>query len=71
MEQVTWSHLGIHDKPCGVLNTDGFYDPLLGFLAQGVDLGFIAPHLVEALVVSSDPNHVVAAMSEARSSESR
>ena len=39
METVTWVHLGIHDKPCGVLNADGFFDHLLTFLAQAVDLG--------------------------------
>jgi uncharacterized protein (TIGR00730 family) len=62
METVTWVHLGIHDKPCGVLNTDGFYDPLLHFMEQAVDLGFIAPHLVKALVVSPDPDDLVNAL---------
>ena len=34
MEAVTWVHLGIHDKPCGVLNVDGFFDHLLRFLTS-------------------------------------
>jgi uncharacterized protein (TIGR00730 family) len=59
METVTWVHLGIHDKPCAVLNTDGFFDLLLTFLRQVVDLGFIAPELVHALVVSADPDELL------------
>jgi uncharacterized protein (TIGR00730 family) len=55
METVTWVHLGIHDKPCGILNVDGFFDHLLTFLAHAVDMGFIAPGLVDSLVVSGDP----------------
>jgi uncharacterized protein (TIGR00730 family) len=43
METVTWVHLGIHDKPCGVLNVDGFFDHLLRFLEHAVEMGFIAP----------------------------
>ncbi len=65
METVTWVHLGIHDKPCGVLNTDGFFDLLLPFMERAVDLGFIAPQLVKALVVSSDPDDLVGTLLEA------
>ncbi len=62
MEAVTWVHLGIHDKPCAVLNTDGFFDLLLTFMGQAVDLGFIAPQLVDALVVSDDPDALLDAV---------
>ncbi len=62
METVTWVHLGIHDKPCAVLNTDGFFDLLLTFMGQAVDLGFIAPHLVDSLVVSDDPGELLDAV---------
>ena len=55
METVTWVHLGIHDKPCGVLNVDGFFDHLLRFLAHAVERGFIAAQLVSTIVVSDDP----------------
>lgn len=55
METVTWVHLGIHDKPCGILNVGGFFDHLLTFLANAVDMSFIAPDLVNSLVVSDDP----------------
>lgn len=45
-EVTTWTQLRFHDKPVGVLNTDGYYDLLLAFLAQGNREGFIrAQHL--------------------------
>ena len=36
-EVLTWAQLGIHRKPCGLLNVDGFYAPLKQFLDQAVD----------------------------------
>ncbi|GAY57524.1 hypothetical protein WN944_009120 [Citrus x changshan-huyou] len=41
LEMITWSQLGIHDKPVGVLNVDGYYDSLLRFFDKGVEEGFI------------------------------
>jgi uncharacterized protein (TIGR00730 family) len=55
MEAVTWVHLGIHDKPCGVLNVEGFFDHLLRFLTHAVETGFIPGPLVNDLIVSDDP----------------
>jgi uncharacterized protein (TIGR00730 family) len=55
MEAVTWVHLGIHDKPCGVLNVDGFFDDLLRFLMHAVEAGFIPGPLVNGLIISDDP----------------
>jgi uncharacterized protein (TIGR00730 family) len=67
METVTWVHLGIHDKPCGILNVDGFFDHLLTFLASAVDMGFIAPDLVNSLVVSGDPAGLLDALATSQS----
>ena len=39
MESVTWAQLGIHDKPCGILNVNGFYDDLLVFVRNAVGSG--------------------------------
>nr|KAJ0225613.1 hypothetical protein LSAT_V11C100042410 [Lactuca sativa] len=41
LEMVTWSQLGIHDKPVGLLNVDGYYDSLLALFDKGVEEGFI------------------------------
>ncbi len=44
-EVLTWSQLGLHDKPIGLLNVDGFYDGLIAFLDHTVTQGFLrAPH---------------------------
>ncbi len=67
METVTWVHLGIHDKPCGILNVDGFYDHLITFLTHAVDHGFIAAPLVDSLVVSGDPGVLLTALEPAAS----
>jgi uncharacterized protein (TIGR00730 family) len=44
-EALTWLQLGIHNKPCGFLNVNGYYDKLLAFLDHAVDEEFIhKPH---------------------------
>jgi uncharacterized protein (TIGR00730 family) len=42
-EAVTWTQLGVHRKSCGLLNIDGFYDPLIAQFDGGVAEGFIKP----------------------------
>jgi uncharacterized protein (TIGR00730 family) len=68
MEAVTWVHLGIHDKPCGILNVDGFFDQLLGFLAHAVEMGFIRPQLLDRVIVSDDQEALLGALESAASS---
>ncbi|KAK8642303.1 hypothetical protein V6N13_011652 [Hibiscus sabdariffa] len=43
LEVITWAQLGIHDKPVGLINVDGYYNNLLTFLDKAVDDGFIKP----------------------------
>ncbi|XAR61672.1 hypothetical protein NMG60_11016158 [Bertholletia excelsa] len=43
LEVIAWAQLGIHDKPVGLLNVDGYYNSLLSFIDKAVDEGFIAP----------------------------
>jgi uncharacterized protein (TIGR00730 family) len=52
MESVTWRQLGIHEKPSGILNVDGYFDGLLQFMTHGVDMGFIRPHNAAQIAVS-------------------
>ena len=42
-EAVSWSQLGYHDKPVGLLNAFGFFDHLLAFNRHMVETGFIRP----------------------------
>jgi hypothetical protein len=56
MESVTWAQLGIHDKRCGILNVDGFFDDLLAFVSHAVAQGFIKARNVDSLLVAPDPD---------------
>jgi uncharacterized protein (TIGR00730 family) len=42
-EVLTWAQLGIHLKPCALLNVAGFFDPLLKLIEHSVDEGFVHP----------------------------
>ncbi|MGI8754548.1 MAG: TIGR00730 family Rossman fold protein [Acidimicrobiales bacterium] len=53
-EVVTWSQLGIHAKPVGLLDGTGFYRPLLAFLDSAVDAGFLRP--AHRQILLSDPD---------------
>ena len=59
LEILTWSQLGIHRKPIGLLNVEGYYDGLLGMIAHALDEGFV-PREYHALSVSADtPAHLL------------
>jgi uncharacterized protein (TIGR00730 family) len=54
-EVWTWAQLGVHSKPCGLLNIAGYFDPLLAFLDRAVEEKFVrAPHR-SMVIVESDP----------------
>ncbi|KAI8474078.1 MAG: hypothetical protein J3K34DRAFT_451226 [Monoraphidium minutum] len=50
MEVITWQQLGFHEKPIGLYNIDGFFDPLMQFFTHAVDEGFVARGNVDNLV---------------------
>jgi uncharacterized protein (TIGR00730 family) len=54
-EAITWTQLGLHAKPCGLLNVDGFYDDLLRFLDHAWAEGFIKPETRAIVKASADP----------------
>lgn len=53
-EAVTWRQLGLHDRPIGLLNVDGYFDPLLQMNAHMVDRGFVHQHHADLLVANAD-----------------
>ncbi|HYD79271.1 MAG TPA: TIGR00730 family Rossman fold protein [Paucimonas sp.] len=55
-EVFTWSQLGFHDKPIGLLNVAGFYDGLIGFLQHVVDQGFLKAPQASLLVSEAAPS---------------
>lgn len=50
-ETMTWATLGFHKKPCGILNTDGFFDFILKFLNETTNAGFMKPIYRDMILV--------------------
>ena len=64
-EVWTWAQLGAHDKPCGLLNTGGFYDTLLEFLDGVVEAGFLKTDHRALLRVAADPDDLIDSLAHA------
>lgn len=58
-EVITWAQLGIHSKPIGILNTNGYFDALLEFIDRTINEGFIKPEHLGLFVVSTDPDDLL------------
>ena len=58
-EAVTWTQLGVHRKPCGLLNVGGFYTPLVAFIEQAVNDGFIKPIHRAMIAVDDNPERLL------------
>lgn len=54
-EVLTWAQLGIHEKPCGVLNVAGFYDGLVSHLDGATEAGFVSPAHRDLARVETEP----------------
>lgn len=70
-EVWTWKQLGYHDKPLGLLNADGYYDPLLAFLRSSVSKGFMSDWLMDLLRVSDTAPALLQDLTEAIATASR
>jgi uncharacterized protein (TIGR00730 family) len=65
-EVVTWTQLGIHQKPCGILNVDGFFDPLFEIIDRAVEDRFMRIEHGQILRQSNDPAQLVAQLQDYR-----
>ncbi|HZD30218.1 MAG TPA: TIGR00730 family Rossman fold protein [Candidatus Angelobacter sp.] len=61
-EVVTWSQLGIHVKPCGLLNVDAYYDPLLELFDRAVEEGFLREQNRSLVLADPDPARLLEQM---------
>ncbi|MGY6277185.1 LOG family protein [Methylomonas sp. MgM2] len=52
----TWAQLGLHGKPCGLLNIERYYDALIAFLDHVTAEQFVKPHHRDILMVETEPN---------------
>ncbi|KAL1822685.1 hypothetical protein ACET3Z_009463 [Daucus carota] len=64
LEVITWAQLGIHDKPVGLLNVDGFYNSLLSFIDKAVEEGFISPFARRIIVSATTAKELVKKLEE-------
>jgi uncharacterized protein (TIGR00730 family) len=58
-EMLTWAQLGMHDKPCGLLNVGNFYTPLLAFLDRVVEQGFLDAAHRSMILTAEDPEELL------------
>ena len=58
-EILTWAQLGLHGRPCGVLNIAGYYDALLQFLDHAHDEAFVRAQHRSMLLVADDPRDLL------------
>jgi uncharacterized protein (TIGR00730 family) len=63
-EAVTWSQLGIQQKPCGLLNVEKYWDGLLAVLDHAVDEGFVRPENSQLVLVAQTPEWMLERLSE-------
>jgi uncharacterized protein (TIGR00730 family) len=63
-EVWTWAQLGIHDKPVGFLDAEGFYAPLLAYLDRAVESGFVRPQHRAIAIVDRDPASLLRRLSD-------
>jgi uncharacterized protein (TIGR00730 family) len=64
-EILTWAQLGIHAKPCGVLNVTGYYDALLSLFDHAVEEGLLRPHR-DMFVVDADATELLRRLEDVR-----
>ena len=64
-EAWTWRQLGYHDKPIGVLNTEGYYDGLLSFAQSSVNAGFLSDWQMDLIKSGTEPAALLRELVEA------
>lgn len=65
-EIMTWAQLGLHQKPCGLLEVEGYFAPLLGFLDRAVEERFVKEVHRRLFLVADEPAALLAAFATHR-----
>jgi uncharacterized protein (TIGR00730 family) len=63
-EMLTWSQLGLHQYPIGILNTNGFYDPLINMMQQMVTEGFVKNDHLNTILVDTNIENLLEKMEQ-------
>ncbi len=61
-ETITWTQIGVHEKPVGLLNVSGYFDPLLTMLVHAEHEGFMLPEHLQMLQVAAEPQTLIDAL---------
>ncbi len=61
-EILTWAQLGLHRKPCGLLNVEGYFDPLLALFDRAVEDKFLHPRHRSMLITADEPGKLLEEM---------
>jgi uncharacterized protein (TIGR00730 family) len=64
LEVLTWAQIGIHERPVGILNTRGYFDPLLSLIERARSEGFIYHEHQNLLIHNTHPLPLLEAMSQ-------
>ncbi len=62
LEVLSWAQLGIHGKPCALLDVDGFWEPLASLFDHAIAEGFVHPDHRSLVLTESDPRRLLDAM---------
>lgn len=64
-EALTWNQLGLHRKPCGLLNVDGYFDPLIAMLDRAAEKQFLRAEQRATLLADSHAERLLDRLEEA------
>ncbi len=65
-EAMTWNQLDIHQKPAGVLNVEGYFDPLIALFDRALEKGFVSPSFSDFLCLAPDVDSLLAELESYR-----
>lgn len=65
-EMITWAQIGVHRKPIGLLDTQGFYQPLLALAQHAMQEGFLYPEHLQLFTYAAEPESLLDALENHR-----
>jgi hypothetical protein len=68
-EILTWAQLGMHQKPCGMLNLDGYYQHLIDFFDHAVSERFFSPENRDMILIEREPEPLLHRMRDYRAAK--
>ena len=65
-EVLTWGQLGLHEKPCGLLNVQGYFNPMLAAVGHSIAEGFVKPENRSMVITASSAGALIDALNDYR-----